>query len=183
MKNAKLIINEKEINIEISDQLYEELAHIPTANKRTTGYERASSGSCYYTDSCGKVEAIEECKNWTEDSEFGITSKFDEEVYKSGNYYSDPDVAANNIRADNLMRQLRRFAVENRKTDIDWADENQDKHYLYYDYVNKEFFINSTSYWRTFGQIYFDTKEMAELAVEIFKDELLWYFTEYRDSL
>lgn len=30
-------------------------------------------------------------------------------------YYSDPGVAANNVHADKLMKQLRRFAVENRK--------------------------------------------------------------------
>ena len=112
-------------------------------------------------------------------------SEFDEEVYKSGNYYSDPDVAANNIRADNLMRQLRRFAVESRKSDIDWNDETQYKYFIYYYYGPDELRIQSVSScsFRDFGQIYFDTKETAELAIEKFKDELLWYFTEYRDSL
>lgn len=167
MKNAKLIIDGKEIEVLISEETLEQLA-----NKRTTGYERVRSGSTYYTDSCGVVKTFEECTEYS-----------DEAVYESGNYYSDPDVAANNIRADNLMRQLRRFAVKNRKSDIDWDDNTQNKHYLYYDYVNKEVFINSTSYWRTFGQIYFDTKETAQQALEIFKDELLWYFTEYCDSL
>ena len=167
MKNAKLIIDGKEIEVLISEETLEQLA-----NKRTTGYERVRSGSTYYTDSCGVVKTFEECTEYS-----------DEEVYESGNYYSDPDVAANNARADKLMRQLRRFAVENRKVDIDWTNANQNKHYLYYDYVNKEFFINSASYGRTFGQIYFDTKETAQRALEIFKDELLWYFTEYRDSL
>lgn len=167
MKNAKLIIDGKEIEVLISEETLEQLA-----NKRTTGYERVRSGSTYYTDSCGVVKTFEECTEYS-----------DEEVYESGDYYSDPDVAANNARADKLMRQLRRFAVENRKVDIDWTNANQNKHYLYYDYINKEFFINSTSYWRTFGQIYFDTKETAQRALEIFKDELLWYFTKYRDSL
>ena len=169
MKNAKLIIDGKEIEVTISEETLEKLT-----NKRTTGYETVRYGSTYYTDSYGVVATFEESAG---------NSKFNEEVYKSGNYYSDPDVAANNIRADNLMRQLRRFAVENRESDIDWTNDNQDKHYLYYDYINKEFFINSTSYWRPFGQIYFDTKETAELAIKIFKDELLWYFTKYRDSL
>ena len=172
MKNAKLIIDGKEIEVKISEEDLEKLT-----NRRATGYERASSGSRYYSDSCGKVEAFAESKEWNE----GL--KFDEEVYKSGNYYSDPDVAANNARADKLMRQLRRFAVENRKETINWTDENQNKYYLYYDYINKEFFITSTSYWRTSGQIYFDAKETAQQAIETFKNELLWYFTEYRDSL
>lgn len=168
MKNAKLIVDGKELEVLISEETLEKLT-----NKRITGYERASSGSRYYSDSCGVVKTFEER---TEDS------KFDEEVYKSGNYYSDPDVAVNNIRADNLMRRLRRFAVENRKTDIDWNGK-QYKYYLYYDYLHKIIDIGATTCWRNFGQIYFDTKEATELALKIFKDELFWYFTEYRDSL
>ena len=105
MKNAKLIIDGKEIEVLISEENLERLT-----DKRTTGYERVSSGSRYYTDSSGKVITFVES---TAESTKGI--KFDEEVYKSGNYYSDPDVAANNVRADNLMRELRRFAAENRK--------------------------------------------------------------------
>lgn len=172
MKNAKLIIDGKEIEVKISEEDLEKLT-----NRRATGYERVSSGSRYYTDSCGKVEAFAESKEWNE----GL--KFDDEAYKSGNYYSNPDVAANNIRADNLMRQLRRFAVENRKDTIDWNDETQCKYRLCYSYLDEKFFINFADYWRGFGQIYFDTEETAKLAVETFKDELLWYFTEYRDSL
>lgn len=167
MKNAKLIIDGKEIEVLISEETLEQLA-----NKRTTGYERVRSGSTYYTGNCNAIKTFEERSEY-----------YDDEAYKSGNYYSDLDVAANNIRADNLMRQLRRFAVENRKSDIDWTDKNQNKYYLDYDYLNKEIFIGSIQSFRDFGQIYFDTKETAELAIKIFKDELLWYFTEYRNSL
>lgn len=31
--------------------------------------------------------------------------------------------------------------------------------------------------------IYFATKEKAEEAIEVFRDELLWYFTEYVQRL
>lgn len=168
MKNAKLIIDGKEIEVQINEENLKKL----TTTDKTTGYERASYDSKYYTDSLGKVITFEE-----------YATIFDDEAYKSGNYYSDPDVAANNIRADNLMRQLRRFAVENRKADIDWDDDTQHKYRLYYDCLDEEFFIDSSNSWRDFGQIYFDTEETAKLAVETFKDELLWYFTEYRDSL
>ena len=34
-----------------------------------------------------------------------------------------------------------------------------------------------------FGGIYFDTAEAANLAISTFRDELIWYFTEYKDSL
>ena len=167
MKNAKLIIDGKEIEVLISEETLEQLA-----NKRTTGYERVRSGSTYYTGNCNAIKTFEERSEY-----------YDDEAYKSGNYYSDPDVAANNIRADTLIRQLRRFAVENRKDNINWENRGQDKYYLGYDYSNKKIYIGSIQSFRDFGQIYFDTKEMAELATENFKDELLWYFTKYRDSL
>ena len=171
MKNAKLIIDGKEIEVQISEGDLEKLT-----NKRTTGYERACYGSTYYTENCGTAVA---CTEYTD------YSKSCENAYESGNYYSDPKVAANNTRADNLMRQLRRFAVENRKTDIDWNDETQYKYFIYYYYGPNELRIQSVSScsFRDFGQIYFDMKETAELAIEKFKDELLWYFTEYYDSL
>lgn len=168
MKNAKLVIDGKEIEVLISEENLEKLT-----DKRATGYERVRYGSTYYTENCGTAVA---CTEYTE------YSKSCENAYESGNYYSHPKVAANNTRADNLMRQLRRFAVENRKVDIDWTNENQYKYYLYYDYLEEEFFISANS-WRGFGQIYFDTEEIAQQAIKIFKDELLWYFTEYRDSL
>lgn len=167
MKNAKLIIDGKEIEVQISEEDLEKLT-----DKRPTGYEKARYGSTYYKDSCGVVKTFEE-----------RSECFDSAAYESGNYYSDPDVAANNARADKLMRQLRRFAVENRKTNIDWTNKNQDKYYLYYNYLTKEICIVSCISYRNFGQISFDTKEMAELAIEMFEDELQWYFTEYRDSL
>lgn len=171
MKNAKLVIDGKEIEVKISEEDLEKLT-----DKRATGYERVHYGSTYYTENCGTAVA---CTEYTE------YSKSCENAYESGNYYSHPKVAANNTRADNLMRQLRRFAAENRKEDIDWNDETQYKYFIYYYYGPNELRIQSVSScsFRDFGQIYFDTKETAELAIKTFKDELLWYFTEYRDSL
>lgn len=168
MKNAKLIIDGKEIEVQINEEVLKKL----TATDKTTGYERVCDGSTYYTDSCGIVKTFEE-----------RSEHYDEKVYKSGSYYSDPDVAFNNIRADNLMRQLRRIAVENRKSNIDWTDKRQNKYYLDYDYRNQKICIDFVMTVRDFGQIYFDTRETAKLAIKKFKDELLWYFTEYRDSL
>ena len=74
MKNAKLIVDGKELEVLISEETLEKLT-----NKGITGYERVRYGSTYYTDSCGVVKTFVEC---TENSEF------DEEVYKSGNYYA-----------------------------------------------------------------------------------------------
>lgn len=43
--------------------------------------------------------------------------------------------------------------------------------------------IDQNIYYRYHGIIYFDSGEAAQLAIETFHDELIWYFTEYKDSL
>jgi hypothetical protein len=104
-------------------------------------------------------------------------------VYEVANYYSDKTVAENNARADKLFRQLRRFAVENRKEELDWGNDRKPKWYIRYSYTYRQIEIGFVFYERDSFQIYFDTQKTAEKAIETFKDELIWYFTEYKDSL
>ena len=80
------------------------------------------------------------------------------------------------------MRQLRRFAVEHREKEIDWCSGSQTKFYIYYG-INNGLSVSGVNSIREFGAIYFDSKETAQLIIDTFKDELLWYFTEYKDSL
>ena len=103
-------------------------------------------------------------------------------IYRSANYYSDISVAQNNARADKLMRQLRRFAVEHREHEIDWNDDSR-KYCIYDEGNTNNLKIDYCFRTRYPGCIYFDTPEAARLAIETFKDELIWYFTEYKDSL
>ena len=167
---AKLIIEDKEIEIEISEEDYKKLQ--PSEEKKT-GYERVSESDIYfYTHSSGYVEAIcEDCYN------------IDDEYYESANYYSDKTVAENNTRADKLMRQLRRFSVEHRGCGVDFNDTNTKQYCIYYDYGNNTLGTAFTLYARVFGVIYFDSEETAQAAIDEFHDELIWYFTEYKDSL
>lgn len=106
----------------------------------------------------------------------------DQLLYENANYYSDKTVAENNARADTLRRKLRRFAVEHRKKESDWKCWS-DKFYIEYNYEDESLETDSDCLYRGFGKIYFDSNENAEAAIEEFKDELIWYFTEYKDSL
>ena len=92
-------------------------------------------------------------------------------------------VAENNARADKLMRQLRRFAVEHREDGVNLNDINTAKFYIYYDYRGYKLESASTFSSEVFGTIHFDSKEATQAAIDEFHDELIWYFTEYRDSL
>lgn len=167
---AKLIIEGKEIEIEISEEEYKKLQ--PSEEKKT-GYERVSESDIYYyAHSRGDVET--DCEDYYD---------VDNEYYELANYYSDKTVAENNARADKLMRQLRRFAVEHRENGVNLNDINTEKYYICYDYEGNELEATFTFVARVFGVIYFDSEETAQAAINEFHDELIWYFTEYKDSL
>ena len=167
---AKLIIENKEIEIEISEEEYKKLQ--PSEEKKT-GYERVAESDIYfYANTKGDAETA--CEDYYD---------IDDEYYESANYYSDKTVAENNARADKLMRQLRRFSVEHRGHGIDFNSTETEKHYIYYDCVRDELRTTYTFYAGVFGVIYFDSEETAQAAIDEFRDELIWYFTEYKDSL
>ena len=167
---AKLIIEDKEIEIEISE---EECKKIQLLEEKKTGYERVSESDVYfYTYPSGCVETTcEACYD------------IDDECYESANYYSDKTVAENNTRADKLMRQLRRFAVEHRECEVNFNDMDTKKYCIDYDYDDGELRISFVFRSKKFGAIYFDSKETANAAIAEFHNELIWYFTEYKDSL
>ena len=164
---ATLIIEGKEIEIEISEEEYKKL------QPSETGYERVSkSGDYFHESGKGDVESeIEDCYN------------IDNEYYESANYYSDKTVAINNARADKLMRQLRRFSVEHREDGINLNDIHTKKFFITYNYENNELRLGYTFQLKTFGVICFDSREVVNDAIDKFHDELIWYFTEYKDSL
>lgn len=166
---AKLLINGKELEVEITE---EELKKLEVKKKNKTGYERVDLEKTYYlVDSTGVVC---ECLKY---------NVYEDDVLMAiGNCYSDKTVAENNARADKLMRQLREFSVIHREKELNWVGDGY-KYFIEFDYETNEI---HTDWWcslREFGAIFFDSEETAELAIETFRDELLWYFTEYEDSL
>lgn len=167
---AKLIVEGKEFPIEIQDP---ELQKLLTSQKKT-GYERVSAGQKYW------VQNIRGDVCWGTESIFFTGNN---EFYDSANYYSDETVAKNNTRADALMRKLRRFAVEHREKTINWDNKKQNKYSIFYDYNSHEVMVGTDIFFKYHGTIYFDSGEAAQLAINTFHDELVWYFTEYKDSL
>ena len=165
---AKLIIEGKEFPIEIQDSELQKLI----ASKKKTGYERVELNERFYSvEADNSILAPIDCRSLEHDAR-----------YDTANYYSSQTVAENNARADELMRQLRRFAVEHRENEIDWNDDSR-KYCIYNEGNTNNLKIDYCFTIRVPGCIYFDTQEAAKLAIETFKDELIWYFTEYKDSL
>ena len=167
---AKLIVDGNEFPIEIQEP---ELQKLLTPQKKT-GYEHVDAGQKYWLqDMSGNICWATESIYFTENNE----------DYNSANYYSDETVARNNSRADTLMRQLRRFAVEHRNKKMNWANEEMRKYYICIKYDTNELIYDFVYVTRGISMIYFDTKDAVELAIKTFHDELVWYFTEYKDSL
>ena len=157
-----------EITVDVNE---ETLKQIEKPVKKT-GYGRVAKGDTfYYSYASGVGKGRDSYKT------------VDDALYKTASYYSDKTVAEHNARADTLMRKLRRFAVEHRKRELDWWNNSQSKYEIYYYYKDKEIKVAEYIAYRDFGNIYFDTIETAKAAIEEFKDELIWYFTEYKDSL
>ncbi len=141
--------------------------------KKETGYERVDKDEtyCYITNMGNVNNGIDQ-----DDS-------VDNATYDNANYYSSKEIAKNNARADKLIRQLRRFSVENRKSKLDWINRENHKYRIAYNHLESMIRTGRSFGLESFGTIYFDSKELAEQAIKEFKNELIWYFTEYKDSL
>ena len=165
---AKLVVEGKEFDIEILDPKLQELI----APKKKTGYERIGNNSTYYAAyPDGSIRTYED-----------LNGAFSDCTYGSANYYSSKIVAENNARADTLMRQLRRFAVEHRKQNLNW-DEGNYKYTIRCRHGYCDLYVAKEVRERDFGCIWFDSQDAVMQAMETFYDELIWYFTEYKDSL
>lgn len=170
---AKIIFDGREMEIDITENFSLELESCLPVEKKKTGYERVEQGEYYFLQTYNGKGV-----HGREDS-----TKYDDNLYASANYYSDKTIAENNAKADKLFRQLRRFAVEHREKELDWCDSTQKKFVIAFRYETVDFFVRAAFSQQLFGGIYFDSEEMAYLAIEMFHDELMWYFTEYKDSL
>ena len=164
---AKLLVEGKEFDIEILDP---ELQKLLAPNKKT-GYERVELDNTYYYDDCNgsvcnEIEEQHNCDNIS---------------YDGANYYSDQTVAENNARADNLMRQLRRFAVEHRTSNVPRNECMYSIAYRIFD--NNVKLCPNKMINCHYMDIWFDTEDVAWQAINMFYNELIWYFTEYKDSL
>lgn len=164
---ATLVVEGKEFPIEINDPELQKLLAPP----KKTGYDLVGNGHTYsFVNSYGEVQTLDH------------QDQDDMNRFVDANYYSDRTVAENNARADKLMRQLRRFAVEHREKDIDWSRQDY-KYLIRFGHGDKKLYVDHEIFGHDFGMIPFDSENAAELAIQAFHDELIWYFTQYKDSL
>lgn len=160
------------------DEAMDNLKNV-TLNKKT-GYERVKNCDTYYSSNNGDLS---ECDGniYTEDD---INDYVDNSRYDNAEYYNDKTLAKNIARADTLMRRLRRFAVENGGSFSreEWANDDILKYYMVFNYDDNRIEADWIQDYKHL-EVYFRSGEIAQKAIDTFKEDLMWYFTEFDDML
>lgn len=147
-----------------------------------------------------KAENIEDTKKWwipkeneeyyfintegyvrsSKDNSHYLMINFDDIRSKNLNCYQTREQAERQAFEELLNKKLKRFAWENNEEEINWNNEKQFKWCIVYQYENNyanSLMVNYCMTSKDLGQIYFTSKDIAMMAIEEFKDDLLRYFT------
>lgn len=160
-----LTLNGKSVDIDLTAEQMEAIGLKP---EKKTGYE--------FVEKIGLTYCVRATNS---DIDTISTSMVGDLCYKNANFYSDKTVAKNNARADRLIRQLRRFAAEHGGCIRPGKSTFTDCFEIVCGSLVNLTVISASSISSFISPALFATKEAAEAAIEAFRDELIWYFTEY----
>lgn len=160
------------IPIEISEEQLRQITSAVNLDDYMTGWEEPQLGQTgYYEDRFNEVASFEV----TEDS-----WELAQELYKNDNFFSTEETALNTVRADNVLRRLRHYAISHRTTDTTMAEGG---YTITYNYQLGSLEIGVTGNWLALGDVVFDTEDVAREAMNKYASELIWYFTEAKASM
>ena len=101
--------------------------------------------------------------------------EIDNKLFSTANYFNNKEYAKYIAFKETLMRRMDRFAWEHNAKVIDWHDRST-KYYISFEYEENELTIDAICTYRS-NNIYFTSKEIAEKALEKFKDDLMKLYT------
>ena len=160
------------IPIEISEEQLRQITNAVNLDDYMTGWEEPQIGQTgYYEDRFNEVASFEV----TEDS-WELAQK----LYENDNFFSTEETALNTVRADNVLRRLRHYAISHRATDTNMAEGG---YTITYNYQLECLEIGATGNWLALGDVVFDTEEIARKAMNKYATDLIWYFTEAKASM
>ena len=163
MINGKPVL----IPIQLSEEQLRQLTAAVNLDDMLTGWEEPQIGQTGYFEN-----------EFNEVSEFLVdeeTLEFAHKLYENDNFYSTRETAENTVRADNVLRRLRHFAISHRATDTNMAEGG---YTITYNYQSECLEIGATGQWLALGDMVFDTEEIARKAMNKYAADLIWYFTE-----
>ena len=127
-------------------------------------YERVNIGEEYYYIDNSNIYYYNE-QNHNEDNRLS----------KNANYFNNRNYAEYIAFKENLMRKLDKFAWEHNERVIDWNDSST-KYYIAFDYNDDELRV-CCNYTVQSNNIYFTSREIADRAIEEFKEDLMKLYT------
>lgn len=155
------------IPVHLSEQQLKELTASTNIDDLTSGWEEPQVGQMgYYEDKFNDVKEFEVTEE---------TLDFAQKLYDNDNFFSTREAAENTVRADNVLRRLRHYAISHRATDTNMADGG---YTITYNYQDQCLEIGATGQWLALGDTVFDTEEIARKAMNKYATDLIWYFTE-----
>lgn len=157
----------KTVEIDIPDEKLEELVK----EQKKTGWEKPEYDEPYFYVGYDRTVVG---TTWT-------NCKWDEDCFNCGNCFTSEELAENIARYQLLDLRIRRRIAEICEP-VDWTDGTITKYgiYYHYKYHRLTYYVSA---WGRYCQWYCDTEEHAEQIIEEFKDELTWYFTEFKDRM
>ena len=168
---TKLMINGKLTDVELDENGG---ITIIKPKKQVTGWEKYTSVQKYNNEIIFYFNGFEKIDKRKANANI-LT---DNNLYTIANYYTNEKLAENISRMQTLQRKMFRWQAEN---DIPIKfDANKTKYYIMYNLEDKEFNIGCT-YTKLFNFLpYFSSREKALNCIGIFKNELIWLFTEFQ---
>lgn len=157
----------KTVEIDIPDEKLEELVK----EQKKTGWEKPQNDNYYWyigSDNCVFREV------WKD----GL---FDNIRCDKGNCFTSKELADNIARYQSLDRRIRRRIAEICEP-VDWNKTEQRKWTI--DFIHSQKHIATYGYTSVqFGTWLCDTEAHAEQIINEFREELMWYFTEFKDRM
>lgn len=128
-------------------------------------YKRVNIGKRFYAiNRRGEVESLRDVNDYIDNEQFDLL-----------NYFNSKNYAEYIAFKENLMRRMDKFAWNNNAKVINW-DDCSEKYCIKFSNARNKFIIEwSCSY--QLNDIYFTSREIAEKALEEFKDDLIKLYT------
>jgi hypothetical protein len=156
----------KSVELDIPDEKLEELVK----ERKQTGWEKPKIHGPYNTI---QDDGFVCCSNWR-------NGPSDNELYLRGNFFTSRELAENIARYQTLDLRIRRRIAEICEP-VDWSNPYAYAYGIVYSPHDK--IITPASCTIKCNGWICDTREHAEQIIEEFKDELTWYFTEFKDRM
>lgn len=157
MNENYIMLNGK--RVDLTDEQLEKLG----IKVEKDNFKRKISGYYYCITEKGNVERVQD-----------INLPINKKCYNIANYCLDEKVMQQRALRETLSRLLWRFSMQNDGDKIDWKNKNSYKYHIYFDYNRQEFAVTSNSYCQTIECAHFNTREIAQRAI----DEIILPFME-----